>query len=103
MLPKKVNNLSSPDAAYIAGIVDGEGTITLTRKHKNENRQLVVSISSSERKILEYVLLKTGVGKITTKKSYRDHHQQAYAYAITNRQALNLLETNMTLKIRRVD
>ena len=92
MTPKKVHTLSTPDAAYIAGIIDGEGTVTLTRKHKNENRQLVVSISSNERNILEFVLIKTGVGKITTKKTYQAHHQAAFAYAITNRQALNLLE-----------
>jgi hypothetical protein len=34
-----------PDiAAYIAGLIDGEGTITLTRLHAGENRRLVVSI-----------------------------------------------------------
>ncbi len=27
------------EAAYIAGLIDGEGTITLTRKHRDENRQ----------------------------------------------------------------
>jgi hypothetical protein len=47
--------LSSTDAAYIAGLIDGEGTVTLTRKHRNENRQLCVSISSTERPMLEFV------------------------------------------------
>lgn len=28
-------------AGYIAGLIDGEGTITLTRVHRNENRRLV--------------------------------------------------------------
>jgi hypothetical protein len=32
--------LSKTDAAYIAGLIDGEGTVTLTRKHRNENRQI---------------------------------------------------------------
>jgi hypothetical protein len=40
--------LSEVDAAYVAGIIDGEGTITLTRMHRGENRRLVVSISSTE-------------------------------------------------------
>jgi len=44
---KKVLTISKIDAAYIAGLIDGEGTITLSRKHKNENRQLVVSISNT--------------------------------------------------------
>ena len=68
---KKVNKLSSSEAAYIAGIIDGEGTISLSRKHKNENRQLVVSISNNERCLLEYVLKTAGVGKITSKKVYK--------------------------------
>jgi hypothetical protein len=41
MTKYKLNNvLTATDAAYIAGLIDGEGTVTLTRKHKNENRQL---------------------------------------------------------------
>jgi hypothetical protein len=28
--------------AYIAGLIDGEGTITLTRLHRSQNRQLVI-------------------------------------------------------------
>jgi hypothetical protein len=42
------NDLSITGAAYIAGLIDGEGTVTLTRKHANENRQLAISISSTE-------------------------------------------------------
>lgn len=47
--------LSGTDAAYIAGLINGEGTVTLTRKHRNENRQLCVSLSSIERPTLEFV------------------------------------------------
>ncbi len=40
---KEVNTLQNTDAAYIAGMIDGEGTIALSKRHKNENRQLVIS------------------------------------------------------------
>jgi hypothetical protein len=43
-------------AAYIAGLIDGEGTITLTRKHQNENRQLAITISNTDRALLDFVL-----------------------------------------------
>ena len=46
---RNVIELATIDAAYIAGLIDGEGTITLTRLHRNQNRQLVVSISNTER------------------------------------------------------
>lgn len=89
---RKFRGLSEPDAAYIAGLVDGEGTVTLTRKHKNENRQLCVSISSTERDLLEFVLSATGVGKITNKATSKSHHSHSYTYAVYNRQALALLD-----------
>ena len=44
-----VQTLSLQDAAYLAGLIDGEGTVTLTRKHRNENRQLAGSISNTEK------------------------------------------------------
>jgi hypothetical protein len=47
-LYKQTNRLSRQDAAYIAGLIDGEGTIALTRRHRNENRQLEISVSSTE-------------------------------------------------------
>ncbi len=57
------NQLSDVDSAYIAGLIDGEGTITLTRKHRNENRQLAISISNTDKDLLEFVLLTIGAGK----------------------------------------
>ncbi|HCD05043.1 MULTISPECIES: LAGLIDADG family homing endonuclease [unclassified Methylophaga] len=89
---KTTKQLTPPIAAYIAGLIDGEGTITLCRKHKNENRQLAVSISSTEKYLLEYVLEVVGAGKITTKKTVKTHHSPSFTYAIYNRQALSLLE-----------
>ena len=86
-----VRRLSIADAAYIAGLVDGEGTVTLTRQHANEGRRLVVSISNNERPLLEFVLRRTGVGKITSKKTYRAPHRPSFAYQVSSRQALDLL------------
>jgi hypothetical protein len=88
---RKVEKLSDTDAAYIGGLIDGEGTVTLTRKHKNENRQLSVSISSTEIALLDYVKSAAGVGKITNKRSSKPHHAPSFAYAVYNRQALGLL------------
>lgn len=88
---KKTNKLKPEDAAYIAGLIDGEGTITLQRRHKGENRRLAVSISSTERELLEYVHEATGVGTITTKRTYKVQHAASFTYAVFSRQALSLL------------
>ena len=77
--------------AYIAGLIDGEGTVTLTRKHRNENRQLSISISNTERMLLEYVHRTVAAGKITRNRTTKACHTPSYTYAIYNRQALSLL------------
>jgi len=92
---KQIHSLRKTDAAYIAGLIDGEGTVTLSRKHKNENRQLCVSISSTELELVDFVSSVTGVGKITNKQASKSHHTHSYAYAVYNRQALGLLEQTM--------
>jgi hypothetical protein len=68
---KEVNKLSNTDAAYIVGLIDGEGTVTLSRRHRNENRQLVVRISNTEMPLLDYVFTAIDIGKITDKKTYQ--------------------------------
>jgi hypothetical protein len=88
---RKAKCLDPVAAAYLAGLVDGEGTITLTRVHRDENRRLVVAISNSERSILEFVRETTGVGRITTKRVYHERHRQSYTFQVSSRQALNLL------------
>jgi hypothetical protein len=88
---RRVNQLSRECAAYISGLIDGEGTITLTRLHANENRRLVVSIANTEIQLLKFVIDEVGAGKITRKRTISDRHTPSYCYAITSRQALDLL------------
>jgi translation elongation factor EF-1alpha len=87
-----VAQLSSINAAYIAGLIDGEGTVTLTRKHRNENRQLAITISNTDKVLLEFVRSAIRAGKITSKRISQSHHTPSFTYAIYNRQALSLLE-----------
>jgi hypothetical protein len=86
-----VKQLSDSEAAYVAGIVDGEGTITLTRTHRGENRRPLLSISSTELELLSYVQSVIGAGKITKKACARRHHTPSFAYVISSRQALAVL------------
>jgi len=89
---RQVHKLSHEEAAYIAGIIDGEGTISLSRRHRADNRQFVVSISSIEPQLLEYIRRTIGAGRITNKRTYRTNHTPSVTYVINNRQALALLE-----------
>ena len=88
---RKVKNLSRENAAYIAGLVDGEGTLSLSRRHRGENRQFVISISNTEARLLNYVFRSVGAGRITSKRISKSNHTPSGTYAIDNRQALDLL------------
>jgi hypothetical protein len=79
------------DAAYIAGLIDGEGTITLTRLHRNEHRRLVVSISNTDRSLLDYVRITVSAGRITSKSTRSEKHTPSFAWQVTSRQALAVL------------
>lgn len=76
--PCRVRRLSLEEAAYLGGIIDGEGTITLTRVHANENRRLVVSIANTELDLLQYVHGVVGAGKITRKRVTSVRHSASY-------------------------
>jgi hypothetical protein len=88
---RTVSRLQPTAAAYIAGLVDGEGTVTLTRMHRGENRRLVVCISNNELSILEHVLRSVAAGRITTKRTYSPRHARSFTYQASGRQALELL------------
>ncbi len=88
---RKVNKLNPVVAAYLAGLVDGEGTVTLTRQHRNEKRRLVVCISNNELEILQFAKDNIGAGRITTKRTYSERHASSFTYQISSRQALELL------------
>lgn len=87
-----MNLLPAREAAYIAGLIDGEGTITLTRLHAGEGRRPVVSISNNDWALLKFVQASVGAGKITGKRSASERHAPSFTWQLTSRQALELLE-----------
>lgn len=91
MAKHRVKRLPGIEAAYIAGLVDGEGTIALTRKYRLQNRLLTLSISSTEPAMLKFVFRTIGAGRITSKRTYQPNHSPSYTYAVSNRQALDVI------------
>ena len=87
-----LKNLSPLDAGYLAGLIDGEGTITLSRRNLNKHRALVVNVSNTELRISEHVQEITGVGKINNKRIAKAHHTPSFTYQVANRQALDILK-----------
>lgn len=89
------------EAAYLAGIIDGEGTITLTRIHKGENRRPCITISSTDIELLKYIHSLTG-GLISKKKNYQPkRHKNSYTLSIRNKNDVFLI-LKLTLPFLRV-
>ena len=75
---------------YLAGLIDGEGTITLSRKSKNDKfRTPVISCSSTTYEFMEYLKQNYG-GSISKQKTYKDHHKQAWSWKSSYLGAVNL-------------
>lgn len=88
---RTVAKLDPVDAAYLAGLIDGEGSISLTRLHAGTNRQLLLTISSTEQALVHWALGRIGAGKVTRKRAVAPGHAPGLTYAIANRQALAVL------------
>lgn len=77
--------------AYVAGVIDGEGSITLAREKKHNFRRPRISISSCDLEIIQPAVDLFG-GSITAKKSkQKEHHLQAYEWRLYGRKALKAL------------
>ncbi len=92
----KINILSDVDAAYIAGLVDGEGSIALKRSGEwNKNRTLTyrlsVTITNTFPGIMGWIALKVGYGAIYKQKT-RNNWKDAWHWQINGRRAMDLLK-----------
>jgi hypothetical protein len=83
--------MTSEEKAYIAGIIDGEGTVTLTRDHLREFPAPKVSVANNDLKLLEWVKDKAGTGVIIKRSKRHPHHGNQYVLDISNDRALRLL------------
>ena len=89
---KKVKQLTPTQAAYLAGLIDGEGTVALTRMYKGGHRRVGITISNTELPMLQWVLEAVGVGQITNKRVYKKEWTPSYAYQAYSQQALDILD-----------
>ena len=82
----------STDLAYLAGIIDGEGTITLTKNNAGDLfRRIVVSVSNTDKGLIDWLEAKFG-GKIRIRARQRSYYKIAYDWRVANQDALNLLK-----------
>jgi len=90
------------EAAYLAGIIDGEGTITLTRMHRKENRRPCITIASTDKELLLFVQTLSG-GTLANKRNYKPKkHKDSFTLNIKKKESV-LMILQAISKYLRVD
>jgi hypothetical protein len=92
----KINILSDVDAAYLAALIDGEGSISMNKTHTNDNNRnttycLRVKITNTFPGIMDWVALVVGHGNVCKAKKYHSHYKQSWTWSIVGRRAIDLL------------
>ncbi len=82
--------LDEVEKAYLAGIIDGEGTVTLMKHHKNETPTPYVSVANNNLGLLQWIKNRIG-GTICSKKKRLPHHNDSYVWSARQDRAIRLL------------
>lgn len=83
--------MTDPLNYYVAGIIDGEGTITLASGSNSKSRMRVptISVSSTTIELLEFLKKRYG-GSISKHKTYQAHHKQSWSWKLVYNKAIDL-------------
>ena len=85
--------MTNIEISYLAGVIDGEGSIMLSKYHKSEYPTPCISIASTDLELLEWVKHKIGSGSINKKKNYNlEKHKNSYAYSIYYDSAIKVMK-----------
>ncbi|SRR5216684_1880925 len=76
---------------YAAGLMDGEGSICLTRKHASEHRSPAVTFPSTTFQLVQYMKEHFG-GCISRKRKYKKRHLSSWIWALRGDAALEFLQ-----------
>ncbi len=94
-----MNLLSETEAAYLAGLIDGEGCISITRTRTNASakgckrgfsyRSSVV-VAMTDHDVLEWCHRLTGVGNVCPKRTNVARHKPAWSWSVWSTEAWEL-------------
>lgn len=70
---------------YMAGLMDGEGSIILARNNAADKfKTPYLSVSSTTREIVDWLIENFG-GHASVQKVYQDHHKQSWNWKLRNK------------------
>ena len=91
-IPKKGESMQNIyNLYYVAGLFDGEGTVTLAHNSNREFRRPIVSITSTSYELIEW-LHNSFNGIVCNHRKYKDHHKKSWVWHIASDNAIKFLE-----------
>lgn len=82
--------MSTISLEYMAGLFDGEGTVTLLKCDPSPYRQVVVSIQMCDKSLVEEIKNSYG-GATTYRKARKANYSDAWTWKLTHRKAMDFL------------
>lgn len=80
------------ERGYLAGLIDGEGTISLMKERASAKfRYPVIEVSSTTLDMLEKIKELANGGSISKQKVYKENHKQAWHYSVRGDKAIALM------------
>lgn len=93
-----MRSLSENEAAYLAGLIDGEGTIFVQRVKGGKkvskcgfHYRAGLAISMTDRRLMKWVHRVTGVGKVSGVRRHKKKHKPGFRWNVWSQQASALL------------
>ncbi len=78
--------------AYLAGLIDGEGTIGLYLKNKRKDFSLRVSVYGTEEVLMDWLLLNIGGSVNRVGRRRNPNYKQEYSWYVSSSNACELLK-----------
>lgn len=98
---KEMKVLSETTKAYLAGLIDGEGFVGVTRARTSKSAKsckrgtsyrLVVGVTMTDRRPLDFAMSSTGLGKVAQKTIPNGGRRIPFVWNVWSREAYHLLE-----------
>src|SRR3990172_3163537 len=89
--------ITIPERAYLAGLVDGEGCISIS-EYRNPKKTattiltLSLTVSSCDKDILDYWAEKTGLGSVFIGTRARSNSRTGYSWRLCSNKAVELID-----------
>lgn len=87
-----MNEIIHQNLIYAAGLIDGEGSILLTRGSRNDKfRHPCVSVSNTSKELIDFLKENFG-GTVSKHKTYKAHHKPSWSWSVSYNAAVLFVE-----------